>query len=129
MQEAFLKLSAAQPVPTNPAAWLYRVVRHAAISASRAERRRGKHEQARQQSQPEWFVYDPATSIDAESAVRSLQSLVLEEREAVIAHVWGGLTFEEMAEALGTSSSTAHRLYTQALQKLRLALGATHAPG
>lgn len=128
VQEAFLKLSTAQPVPTKPAAWLYRVVRNAAISAGRAEQRRGKHEQARQQHQPEWFEHDPAASIDAESAVRCLQSLVMEEREVIIAHIWGGLTFEEMAEALGTSSSTAHRLYAQALETLRQALGATHAP-
>jgi len=44
VQEAFLKLSAATPIPNHPAAWLFRVVRNAAVSAGRSERRRGKHE-------------------------------------------------------------------------------------
>ena len=44
VQEAFVKLFAA--APDDPAAWLYRVVRNAAIDAGRASRRRVNRERA-----------------------------------------------------------------------------------
>ena len=128
VQEAFLKLSAATPIPNHPAAWLFRVVRNAAISAGRSERRRGKHESNRSQSHPDWFVHDPALRLDADAAVAAMQQLPMEEREVMIAHLWGGLTFEEIADVMSTSSSSAHRLYSKGLAQLRVLLGEVHAP-
>lgn len=128
VQEAFLKLSAATPLLNNPAAWLFRVVRNAAISAGRSERRRGKHEARHSQTHPDWFVHDPAQRLDADAAVTAMQQLPLEEREVMIAHLWGGLTFEEIAEVMSTSSSSAHRLYSKGLTQLRVLLGEVHAP-
>jgi len=128
VQEAFLKLSSAVPIPKNPAAWLFRVVRNAAISAGRSERRRGKHETRHSQTHPDWFVHDPAQQLDADAAVSAIQQLPLEEREVMIAHLWGGLTFEEIAEAMSTSSSSAHRHYSKGLAALRVLLGEVHAP-
>lgn len=127
VQEAFLKLSTATPIPNNPAAWLFRVVRNAAISAGRSERRRGKHEARHGQTHPDWFVHDPAQRLDADAAVTAMQQLPLVERELMIAHLWGGLTFEEIAEVMSTSSSTAHRLYSKGLAQLRVLLGEVHA--
>jgi RNA polymerase sigma-70 factor (ECF subfamily) len=37
--------------------------------------------------------------------------------------LWGGLTFEEVAEIAGCSSSTAHRRYRAGLAHLRETLG------
>lgn len=127
VQEAFLKLSSAVPEPNNPAAWLFRVVRNAAISAGRSERRRGKHEARHSQSNRDWFVHDSAQRLDADTAVTAMQQLPLEEREVMIAHLWGGLTFEEIAEVMATSSSSAHRLYAKGLAQLRVLLGELHA--
>ena len=44
VQEAFLKLMALPHPPNQPVAWLYRVVRNAAISSGRSERRRRHYE-------------------------------------------------------------------------------------
>src|SRR5437773_1965365 len=41
----------------------------------------------------------------------------------VVAHLWGGLTFEEVAQLAGCSSSTAHRWYLAGLAALRERLG------
>ena len=128
VQEAFLKLSSIRPVPANPAAWLYAVVRNAAISAGRSQRRRATHEQRSRTVQSEWFVHDPTLGIDADTAVTALQKLPAEEREVIIAHLWGGLTFEEIAQMQSSSSSTAHRYYARGLQQLRSLLGEIHVP-
>jgi Sigma-70, region 4 len=49
----------------------------------------------------------------------------LEEREVIVAHIWGGLTFEQIGEIAGCSASTAHRQYTAGLTTIRERLGVT----
>ena len=44
-------------------------------------------------------------------------------REVVIARIWGGLSFVEIAEVVDISTSTAHRRYEAGLEKLRERLG------
>lgn len=126
VQESFLKLSLARPQPTHPAAWLFRVVRNAAISAGRSERRRQGREQRWQQTQNDWFAHDPSLKLDADKAVAILQQLDAHEREIIISHLWGGLTFEEIAQVVGSSSSTCHRLYVRGLEQIRQCLGEIH---
>jgi len=46
-----------------------------------------------------------------------------ETREIVIAHLWGGLSFGEIAGLIGRSSSTAHRRYLEGIEELRKHLG------
>ena len=68
---------------------------------------------------PAWFVPFEAAPLDADAATAALEGLPVEARETVIAHLWGGLTFEQIGELTGVSSSTAHRRYVQALTVLR----------
>jgi RNA polymerase sigma-70 factor (ECF subfamily) len=119
VQEAFLKLVAQRPPPDNPESWLYRVVRNAAISAGRTERRRQRYEAAAAAQAPAWFATADTDALDAEAATAALQELPLEEREAIVAHLWGGLTFEQIADVAGCSPSTAHRHYAAGLANLR----------
>jgi RNA polymerase sigma-70 factor (ECF subfamily) len=118
VQEAFLKLMAQRPPPDNPIPWLYRVVRNGALSAARTQRRRWRHEAAAAAQVPPWFVAD-ASGPDVEAATAALRGLPLEEREVIVAHLWGGLTFEQIAELAGCSASTAHRRYAAGLAALR----------
>ncbi|HEX5273558.1 MAG TPA: RNA polymerase sigma factor [Gemmataceae bacterium] len=118
VQESFLKLVEQRPPPDNPVPWLYRVVRNGAVSAARTQRRRQRHEAAAAARAPAWFVADPSGP-DAEAAADALRALPLEEREVIVAHLWGGLTFEQIAELAGCSSSTAHRRYAAGLAGLR----------
>jgi RNA polymerase sigma-70 factor (ECF subfamily) len=119
VQEAFLQLVRQKPVPDCPLPWLYRVVRNQAISAARQARRRQRHEAAAAARAPAWFAPTEGAGLDAAAAATALASLPEGQREVVVAHLWGGLTFEQIAELIGTSSSTAHRYYAAGLACLR----------
>jgi RNA polymerase sigma-70 factor (ECF subfamily) len=126
VQEAFLKLAGQREVPSNPAGWLFRVVRNRAIDAGQAARRRKHYETAASSQSPPWFEGDRGESpdaVDPELAAAELGTLPIEEREIIVAHLWGGLTFEQIAVVAGCSSSTAHRLYARGLSTLRERLG------
>lgn len=119
VQECLVKLAAQHHPPDHPVAWLYRAVRNRAISAARSAHLRHKHESALAQTRSDWFVTTNGQAIDARTATESLRLLPLEEREVIVSHLWGGLTFEQIAEVADCSPSTAHRRYLAALQKLR----------
>src|SRR5262245_37213159 len=88
VQEAFLKLFALRQSPDEPVAWLYSVVRNGALDASKSSRRRQKREAA--VARPvRWFVESEVEGLDAEQAVETLRGLPLEQREPIVAHLWG----------------------------------------
>jgi len=127
VQEAFLKLASQRSLPDKPAAWLFRVVRNGALNAALAARRRRRHETESASRSASWFQTDPSAartcSLDPETASAELRSLPLEQREVIVAHLWGGLTFEQIAEVSGCSASSAHRLYCAGLARIRERLG------
>jgi RNA polymerase sigma-70 factor (ECF subfamily) len=119
VQEAFIKLACQSTWPDHAVGWLYRVVRRGAISAGRAESRRRKHEgQAAARREP-WFVPREQDALDAERVTAALDTLPALEREVLVAHLWGGLTFEQIGRLVGTSSSSAHRRYLSGLTRMR----------
>lgn len=124
VQTAFLKLARQSTPPDNVLPWLYRVVRNGAIDAARAARRRQKYEARAAERNPDWFLPpDDPTGLDARAAAGALAELPLEIREIMVAHLWGGLTFEQIAETVGGSASTAYRRYAAGLDLLRDRLG------
>ena len=123
VQEALLKLIAQRKPPDRLVSWLYRVVRNAAIDASRSAERRRRHESRAAARTPAWFCAGETAEIDADAASSALQTLPVEQREVIVAHLWGGLTFEEIGELIDASSSTAHRWYLAGLITLRERLG------
>src|SRR5437660_241640 len=97
VQDAFLKLVALRELPDQVVAWLYRVVRNGAIDASRTVRSRQRRETA--VARPaRWFVQPEVDGLDAEVAVAALERLAVEQREIIVARLWGGLSFEQIAE-------------------------------
>ena len=119
VQEAFLKLLRQQRTPQPTVPWLYRVVRNEAISASRALQRRRRHEAQAARCETAWFVRKADAALDAAEVTAALQNLPADKREVITLHLWGGLTFAEIAEIIDSSSSSAHRLYAEALRQLR----------
>ncbi len=119
VQEAILRLMRQQPQPENAVAWLYRVVRNQAIDASRAAGRRTHYEQLASSNRRSWFTSTVENAIDATAAVEMLELLPIEQREAIVLRMWSGLSFEEIAELTGKSTSTAHRRYLAGLAALR----------
>jgi len=129
VQEAFVKLAAQPTVPENPAAWLFRVVRNGALNAAHAARRRRRHETEAAAESTGWFQAEQSVTktnaLDPETAAAEPRSLPLEQREVIVAHIWGGLSFQEIAVVSGCSASTAHRLYCASLSLMRERLGVT----
>jgi RNA polymerase sigma-70 factor (ECF subfamily) len=56
------------------------------------------------------------TALELQSALRGLPD---EQREVIVLHVWGELSFEEVAEALSIPANTAASRYRYGLSKLR----------
>ena len=117
VQEAFIKLAQQTSLPEQVLPWLYRVVRNQALQAVRGSTRRRQRE-ARVSSSEAWFVADD-DRLDAQHAVRLLAQLPLEQREVIVARLWGGLRFEEIGELTGCSVATAHRRYQAGLAELK----------
>jgi RNA polymerase sigma-70 factor (ECF subfamily) len=120
VQTAFLKLAGQAVPPDTVLPWLYRVVRNGAIDAARAARRRQKYETRAAAATSSWFLpTDDPTGLDARAAAAALADLPVDIREVLVAHLWGGLTFEQIAAAVGGSASTAYRRYAAGLDILR----------
>lgn len=119
VQEAFLKLSAQRKPPERIVPWLFRVVRNGAISHARSTERRRRHEERAALKRPAWFVANPEADLDAAEVTAALQQLAQETREVITMHLWGGLTFAEIAQVLDSSASSVHRLYVAGLNHLR----------
>jgi RNA polymerase sigma factor (sigma-70 family) len=119
VQEALIELVGQPRRPDDVLAWLYRVVRNKAISALRSARRRKRHETEAVGSRTAWFERSAADRIDADVAATALESLPVEQREVVVARIWGGLSFQQIGQLVGASDSTAHRRCETALLALR----------
>lgn len=120
VQEAFIRLATQDPVPDSPVAWLFRVVRNEAVSQLRSQKRRHDRESLVARAQPRWFeAGSDDQSIDAEQITRGLATLHDEIQNIVVAHIWGNMTFREIADAFDISRATAHRMYQQGIQQLQ----------
>jgi RNA polymerase sigma-70 factor (ECF subfamily) len=124
VQEAIVEL-AAQPVrPENPVAWLFRVVRNRALNQSRSARRRTAREKTA--ARPEMDSLDPAKRVQFDEEqihlLRVLEQLPPDDRELIVLRIWSGMSWSEIAELTAISSSSAHRRYVAALEKMKLRL-------
>jgi RNA polymerase sigma factor (sigma-70 family) len=118
VQEAFIKLIQQRTKPDDPRAWLFRVVRNAAIDVMKSEKRRKDRENrvAQPESVFQAKLVDGLSEIDVQQALEALPD---DEREVIVAHLWGGVSFEAIGQMLGCAASTAHRRYLQGLDQLR----------
>ena len=93
VQEAFLALVRQQTLPDRIVPWLYRVVRNQAISEARSAHRRRRHETIAAAMNESWFVAngDPGQTL---AVTEALEAVTDEEREIIVARIWGRLTFE-----------------------------------
>ena len=125
VQEAFVRLAVQPTVPDEPVAWLARVVRNLAISQLRSDQHRRIREEKASRERPEWFTSQRESSADElqpADVQTSLSGLDSQAREIVVAHLWSGLSFRQIALAFDISPSMAHRRYVDALERLRQSL-------
>jgi RNA polymerase sigma-70 factor (ECF subfamily) len=121
VQRSFLELAGGRRHPLEARPYLFRMVRNAALNHHR--------DHARETNLPDeepWF--DLATSGVAEELDlrRALTALPEEQRAVVLLHLWGGLSFRELAAALDIPANTAASRYRYALAALKRTL--THRP-
>jgi RNA polymerase sigma-70 factor (ECF subfamily) len=117
VHDAFLALARQNTLPERLLPWLYHVVRTGALATARSAVRRRRREAAA--STPEGWLTSVEDRLDAAAAAQALAGLPLEFREVMVARLWGGLTFDEVARLIGCSLPTAHRRYQAGLTKLR----------
>src|SRR5262245_37514761 len=95
-----------------PVAYLYRAVRNASLNKIR--------DRAGDVVFDEGWLESPAgmeqTAVEIQSALKELPE---EQREVILLHVWGQMSFEEVASALEIPPNTAASRYRYGLLKLR----------
>ncbi|MEM7478410.1 MAG: RNA polymerase sigma factor, partial [Planctomycetota bacterium] len=119
LQESFARLARLKRPPEDALAWLMRTSRNLAIDLLRSGKRRRHREHVVAEGRGCWFQSSPIQSLVAAEVAEGLQQLEPELREVLIAHLWNGMSFRQIANALDTSSSGIHRQYHLALEQLR----------
>lgn len=122
VQEVFLKMLKSfqhRLLPENPAGWLFQTVRTTAIDLWRKRTARERFTENFSHVVPAEFEECPENRLDAKEMARRLDHLNDESRQIVVMHLWASLSFEEIAEAVGTSKTTVFRKYEKALDFLR----------
>jgi RNA polymerase sigma-70 factor (ECF subfamily) len=121
VQEAFLRYWRSREAAKDPVAYLFACTRTCALEFRRKEFRRSRREEAgaRSEVMPDLFTASPEEEERRVAIEARLRALPEEQREAVVLKVWGGLSFEQIGEALSISPNTAASRYRYALEKLR----------
>jgi len=115
LHQVFLKLVAGRSsIEGPPAAYLFRAVRNTALNHIR-----GQSREVELDSAVPWLESPDASRETALALQSALQTLPADQREVVVLHIWGQLTFEEAAAVVGVSPNTAASRYRYGLAKLR----------
>ncbi|MGL6227461.1 MAG: RNA polymerase sigma factor [Thermoguttaceae bacterium] len=125
VQESLLKLvrySSEFGRPENLPAWTFRTVRNTAISFARSDVRRKNRETTVAREMSLTLTKPVSEPLEIKEMLTSLNRLPLPEREIVLLRIWGGLSFEEIAETVNQPRSTVHRRYHESLNNLKTEL-------
>ena len=95
-------------------AFLFKCVRNAVLNEAKREKRTTPLE-----PDSAWFIPPDRDYAGERNLRRALGVLPDDQRQAIVLHVWGELTFSEIGDLLGISSNTAASRYRYALAKLR----------
>jgi RNA polymerase sigma-70 factor (ECF subfamily) len=120
VQEAFIALATQSQLPDDPLAWLVRVTRNRLRQWHRSNRRRRDREA--RVCDHRWFdseILSLDEKLDARAVTAALSALSSPEREVIVMHLWGEMTFESIAAVMGGSRATAHRVFRRGLETLR----------
>lgn len=130
-QEAYLRLIDARrtyrpDMPFRP--WLFAIVRHAALDARRAQRRRDVHE-AGEESVPEPAASGPAEEhVDGVRLMSVLNSLPEDQREVVWLARVEGMTSVEIGKVVGATPGAVKVRLHRATARLRQRFGGGAPP-
>jgi RNA polymerase sigma-70 factor (ECF subfamily) len=97
---------------------VFATIRRRAIDLARSNDRRSRRELA----SPEWFYAPPESVARDEELEQAVKTLPPSLREVLVLKIWSGLTFQEIAGAIGIPANTAASRYRYALERLRESL-------
>ena len=100
-------------------AYLFACIRNAILNERSRQNRHGPLE-----TDSTWFSPPDRDVMREENLRRALLALPDDQREIVILHIWGELTFSQIGDLLSVSSNTAASRYRYALRKLRDSMSA-----
>jgi len=109
----FFKLIRENKPLANPVPYVFRAVRNTALNVRRQEVRQTKLE-----DEAAWFESVNGTSESALAVQEALVALPDLQREAVVLHIWCGMTFAEIADLAQVPPDTAASRYKYGLSKL-----------
>ena len=119
LQQVFLKAiengSLSQAI--NKKAYLFACVRNAVLNDAKLQQRNMPLD-----IDSAWFSPPDRDYAAEQNLRRALGDLREDQREVIVLHVWGDLTFSEIGDLLGVSLNTAASRYRYALAKLREAM-------
>jgi len=119
LQQVFLKAiengSLSQAI--NKKAYLFACVRNAVLNDAKLQQRNMPLD-----IDSAWFSPPDRDYAAEQNLRRALGDLPEDQREVIVLHVWGDLTFSEIGDLLGVSLNTAASRYRYALAKLREAM-------
>lgn len=122
VQSGFLRFWKTRGRARDEVAYLYACIRSAALDLGRGERRRTGREQNVTRVDEPAFDYTAQRAERESQIAAALEQLPADQREVVVMHIWGGLTFAQIGAALGVPLNTAASRYRQALSRLELEL-------
>ncbi|MBQ9814046.1 MAG: sigma-70 family RNA polymerase sigma factor [Thermoguttaceae bacterium] len=121
-QTTFLKLVkyvSKNGFPVNVSAWLFKTAKRTAIDEYRKAVRFQRLRQEFGDRGEILFEESPENKVFAQEMTERLNTLSNDDRQIVLMRVWGGLSFEEIAEIVEESTSGVFRRYQRALETLR----------
>lgn len=134
VQEAFVELAARQELPDDSMAWLVKVTRNRLLQWHRGNRRRRNRESL--VGHQTWFdggVRSSDRRLDGEEVASAIQAMPSPDREIIVMHIWGEMSFESIARVVGGSRAKAHRTFRRQMQNLKEQFDPDHlvdaAPG
>ena len=129
VQEAFVRFWRSRDRAADPTAYLFACVKRSALDCVRARGRQTRREAAVAKPEGESLFDGPLEQSERRAAVAAaLDTLPEAQREVLVMKVWGGLTFPQIADALGIPADTAASRFRYALSKLRERLAEESIP-
>ena len=116
VQEGFIRFWRQRRHARDPLAMLFTCVRSVALDLYRGRRRRELREHRVAEERPMFVA--PETEQNTEIVERAIAQLPTEQREVIVLKIWAGLTFSQIAQALGESANTVASRYRYGLEKL-----------
>jgi len=116
VQQVFLRLIETDSIQraSDPAAYLFASVRNQLLNETRV-----RHRSVSLDPDAAWFD-PPERDYAAEGNLRrALSELIPDQRQVVILHIWGDLTFSQIGDVLGINANTAASRYRYGIETLR----------